>query len=92
MVTRKAATQTRQTPSHQTTTLRQLRPERGQSFVALLFPPTFEAATKQLKVYRSIRLLAKNTASKVTVSTLLQRIINLGLNLSGIIPITAAVP
>ena len=35
--------------------LRQLRPERGQSFVALSFPPTFEQATEQLKVYRFIR-------------------------------------
>ena len=71
--------------------LRQLRPERGQSFVALSFPPTFEQATERLKVYRSIQL-AKSTVSKVTVSTLVQRIINLGLNSSGITPITAAVP
>ena len=72
--------------------LRQLRPERGQSFVALSFPPTFEQATERLEVYRSIQL-AKNTASKVTVSTLLlQCIINLGLNSSGITPITAAGP
>ena len=71
--------------------LRQLRPERGQSFVALSFPPTFEQATERMKLYRSIQL-AKSTVSKVTVSTLVQRIINLGLNSSGITPITAAVP
>ena len=71
--------------------LRRLRPERGQSFVALSLPPTFEQAAGRLKVYRSIEL-AKNSVSKVTVSTLLQRIINLGLNSSGITPITAAVP
>ena len=28
--------------------LRQLRPERGQSFVALSFPPTFEQTAEQL--------------------------------------------
>ena len=61
--------------------LGQLRPDRGKSFGALSLCPTFKQAAEQLEVYR---WSGKNTASKVTVSTLLQRIIYLALNSSRI--------
>ena len=97
MATRKAGAQTRQTPPTVPQPKQQLRlvyPNQGlkkrQNFCRTF--TTSRQLSEQLGDWKFIvDQIGKNTTSKVTVSTLLQRIIYLGLNLSGITSITAAV-
>ena len=97
MATRKARAQTRQTPPTVPQPKQQLR--LGSANQGLKkrknFCRTF-TTSRQFSEQPSdwkfiVDQIGKNTTSKVTVSTLLQRIIYLGLNLSGITSITAAV-
>ena len=86
-------TNTANCPATQTTTPTGIRQPRSQKEAKLLSHfHHLRQQSEQLGDWKFIvDQIGKNTTSKVTVSTLLQRIIYLGLNLSGITSITAAV-